>query len=92
MARAAMENLDGVERLMMSGLRATLVLEKDTARKVRAALMNELPGVQDIFCGPQTIVYLKHGATALEYDAIEDALESYEVPCKSVNRDDSKVL
>tara|TARA_R110002126_G_scaffold23750_5_gene82932 strand:+ start:602 stop:766 length:165 start_codon:yes stop_codon:yes gene_type:complete len=54
--------------------------------------MNELPGVQDIFCGPQTIVYLKHGATALEYDAIEDALESYEVPCKSVKRDDSKVL
>jgi hypothetical protein len=29
MARAAMETLDGVDRLLMSGRRATLVLEKD---------------------------------------------------------------
>ena len=44
MARAAMENLDGVERLMMSGLRATLVLEKDaqlTEADVKRVLADE---------------------------------------------------
>ena len=39
-----MENLDGVERLMMSGLRATLVLEKDaqlTEADVKRVLADE---------------------------------------------------
>jgi hypothetical protein len=30
MARAAMESLDGVDRMMMSGTRATLVLSKES--------------------------------------------------------------
>ena len=51
-----------------------------------------MPGVQDVFCGPETIVHLKHGATALEFDAIEQALEAFEVACYSVERDDSAVL
>jgi hypothetical protein len=51
-----------------------------------------MAGVQDVFCGPETVVHLKHGATALEYDAIEDALEEFEVACESVKRDDSAVL
>ena len=55
-------------------------------------MLKDLPGVQDVFCGPKTIVHLKHGATVLEYDAIEDALEALEVACKNVKRDDSAVL
>ncbi len=51
-----------------------------------------MAGVQDVFCGPETIVHLKHGATALEFEALEKALEAFEVECFSVERDDSAVL
>ena len=41
MARAAMESLDGIDRMMMSGTRATLVLDADadlTKADVKKAL------------------------------------------------------
>jgi len=44
MARAAMESLDGIDRLLMSGRRATLMLEEDaklTEAQVKKAIEDE---------------------------------------------------
>lgn len=54
--------------------------------------MNDLPGVQDVFCGTITIVHMKRGSAALAPEAIEEALTAFEIVVDGVERDDSAVL
>jgi hypothetical protein len=54
--------------------------------------MKEMTGVQDVFCGPQTVVHLKRGSNALPPRAVEEMLERFEVACDGVQRDDSAML
>lgn len=60
--------------------------------KVRATLMKDMAGVQDVFCGPETVVYVKNGSVAVAPDAIREALEGFELQVDSVERDDSALL
>ena len=48
--------------------------------------------MQDVFCGPETVVFLKRGASAPQPDAIEEALEGFEIVVDGVERDDSALL
>jgi hypothetical protein len=54
--------------------------------------MEDLAGVQAVFCGPETVVYLKSGAVALSPQAIEEALVGLEIKVDGVARDDSVLL
>ena len=54
--------------------------------------MKNLAGVQDVFCGPETVVHMKRGSAALAPEAIEKALAEFEIACEGVERDDSAVL
>ena len=54
--------------------------------------MNDLDGVQDVFCGTETVVHLRAGSAPLTPEAIESALEEFEIEVESVVRDDSAVL
>lgn len=54
--------------------------------------MKDYAGVQDVFCGPLTVVHMKRGSAALAPEAIEDVLEGFEIACDGVERDDSAML
>ncbi len=54
--------------------------------------MKDMAGVQDVFCGPETVVHMKSGSAAVTPEAIEKALEELKVACDGVERDDSAVL
>ena len=54
--------------------------------------MKDLAGVQDVFCGPETIVHMKRGSAMLEPKAIEELLAKFEIACDGVRRDDSAML
>lgn len=54
--------------------------------------MKDLAGVQDVFCGPETVVHLKRGSAALAPEAIEELLARFEIECDGVERDDSALL
>ncbi len=54
--------------------------------------MKDLAGVQDVFCGPETVVHLKRGSAPLAPKAIEEALAKHKVACDGVRRDDSAML
>jgi len=64
--------------------------------------MKNLPGIQDVFCGPQTIVHLaaghlsaghlSAGSEPLAPGAIEALLAEFEIACEGIERDDSAVL
>ena len=55
-------------------------------------MIKDMAGVQDVFCGPETIVYMKRGTVALSPEAIEEALEGLEIKVDGVARDDSVLL
>ena len=55
-------------------------------------MMKDLAGVQDVFCGPETVVHMKSGSAALAPEAIEEALAGFEIACDGVERDDSAML
>ncbi|MFT7670960.1 MAG: hypothetical protein ACI8X5_003675 [Planctomycetota bacterium] len=54
--------------------------------------MSEMDGVQDVFCGTETIVHMKSGSAELDIVAIEAAFEEFEIVCEGVERDDSAML
>lgn len=54
--------------------------------------MQELAGVQDVFCGPETIVYARSARDDRMPAEIEAALIALEVACDGVERDDSAML
>jgi hypothetical protein len=136
-AREAMESLEGVDRMMMSGTRATLVLKDGailsefrvkkaiegvgltfesldevdvspagaayvaktpkftwakTAIEVRETLINEVAGVQDVFCGVETIIHMKSGSAAPSADVLEEIFGELKVAFEGIERDDSAVL
>ena len=47
--------------------------------------MKDLAGVQDIFCGPETVVHMKRGSAALAPEAIEKALAEFEIACETLD-------
>lgn len=55
-------------------------------------MMESMPGVQDVFCGPETIVHVKSGAPAVSPEAIAKALTAFEIEVEEVARDDSAML
>lgn len=54
--------------------------------------MQDFAGVQDVYCGPETVVHMKRGSAALAPEAIEAALAQFEIACEGVERDDTAVL
>lgn len=48
--------------------------------------------MQDVFCGPETIVHVKRGGGALDAEALERALVELEIECSGVARDDGALL
>jgi hypothetical protein len=55
-------------------------------------LIQDLAGVQDVFCGTETVIHMKSGSAALSLEAIEEALVAFEIVVDGVKRDDSAVL
>jgi hypothetical protein len=49
-------------------------------------------GVQDVFCGPETVVHMKQGSAALAPEAIEEVLAKFKIACDGVKRDDSAMF
>ncbi len=54
--------------------------------------MKDLDGVQDVFCGQETIVYMKSCKDELAPDAIQRVFDDFEIDCDGIERDDSVVL
>lgn len=55
-------------------------------------MLKEVAGVQDVFCGVETIIHMKSGSAAPSADAIEAILVELEVAFEGLERDDSAVL
>jgi hypothetical protein len=55
-------------------------------------LLQDFPGVQDVFCGTETVIHIKRGAVAPSTEALTKALEDLKVACEGVVRDDSRML
>lgn len=54
--------------------------------------MKDVDGVQDVFCGTETVVYVKRGGPSVSPEAIEAVLESFDLAVDGVERDDSVIL
>ena len=54
--------------------------------------MKNIAGIQDFFCGVETVVHMKKGSAVLDPRAIENVLEEFEIACDGVHRDDTAVL
>jgi hypothetical protein len=54
--------------------------------------MKNLPGVQDVFCGPETVIHMSNGSAPLAPKAIEAALAEFEIACEGIERDDTATL
>lgn len=58
--------------------------------------MKDQAGIQDVFCGAQTVVHMKSGKTQLAPEviaaAIEETLAEFEIACDGVERDDTAML
>ncbi len=54
--------------------------------------MKEMPGVQDVFCGPETVVHMKKGSPALKPEVLKEMLTGMKVACEGIKRDDTAVL
>ena len=55
-------------------------------------MIENVAGVQDVFCGPTTIVHMKSGSAALAPGVIEKVMEEFEIVVDGIERDDSAVL
>ncbi len=55
-------------------------------------MIKNLPGVQDVFCGTETIVHMKSGSAALDAASLKEALSEFDIVCEGVERDDSRLL
>ena len=54
--------------------------------------MNDVAGVQDVFCGTETVIYMKKGSVALSTEAVEKVLTGYKIAFEGIKRDDSVIL
>ncbi|MBL4771044.1 MAG: hypothetical protein JKY61_07865 [Planctomycetes bacterium] len=54
--------------------------------------MEDVAGVQDVFCGTETVIYMKKGSASLSPQAVEDILSGYKIAFEGVKRDDSVIL
>ena len=54
--------------------------------------MKDLTGVQDVFCGPQTVIHMKKGQSKLDLAAVKETLTKMKVKVEAIERDDSAVL
>lgn len=54
--------------------------------------MNDVAGVQDVFCGPLTVVHMKKGSAPLDTEALSKKLTDLKVVVESIARDDSAML
>jgi len=54
--------------------------------------MENVDGVQDVFCGTETVVHMKRGSAPLATEAIEGVFDEFEIEYESVERDDSAML
>lgn len=54
--------------------------------------MKDLVGVQDVFCGPETVVHMKRGSKPLAPEALKEAFAKLKIECDGVRRDDSAML
>lgn len=54
--------------------------------------MKDMPGVQDVFFGRETVVHIKRGSAILTPEVIEEALAKLEIACDGIRRDDSAML
>ena len=54
--------------------------------------MKDLAGVQDVFCGPETVVHMKRGSATLEPKAVEELLAKHKIAYDGMRRDDSAML
>jgi len=55
-------------------------------------LIKDMAGVQDVFCGPETVVHMKRGSAALDAEALEEVFTGFEIAFDGVERDDSAML
>jgi hypothetical protein len=55
-------------------------------------LINEVAGVQDVFCGVETIIHMKSGSAAPSADVLEEIFGELKVAFEGIERDDSAVL
>ncbi|MBL4771368.1 MAG: hypothetical protein JKY61_09545 [Planctomycetes bacterium] len=54
--------------------------------------MENLAGVQDVFCGSETVIHMKKGAGVPAPGAIEKVFTSFKIVCNGIERDDSALL
>lgn len=55
-------------------------------------MINDVAGVQDVFCGNETVIHMESGSAAPSAEAIEAILVELEVAFEGLERDDSAVL
>lgn len=55
-------------------------------------MIKNLAGVQDVFCGPETIIHMQPGKTDLAEEALKDAFAEFEIVFEGLERDDSVLL
>lgn len=55
-------------------------------------MIKDLAGVQDVFCGPLTVIHMKAGSAAFTPESLEAVFEGYEIVCDGIERDDSAML
>ncbi len=54
--------------------------------------MRDFDGVVDVFCGPETVVFLARGSGAPTPAQLRAALEEFEVVVDGVERDDARLF
>lgn len=54
--------------------------------------MNDFDGVLDVFCGPETIVFLARESGGPTPEDLRSAIEAFEVAVEGVERDDARRL
>ncbi len=55
-------------------------------------MLKDFSGVQDVFCGPTTVVHMKKGSAPLEAKALEEALTELKVAVESISQEEQGVL
>ena len=51
-----------------------------------------MAGVQDVFCGPLTVVHMKQGGAACVPESLEEVFEGFEIVCDGIERDDTAIM
>ena len=54
--------------------------------------MREVAGVQDVFCGVETVIYMKSGSAAPSAESLKEIFGKLDVAFEGMERDDSTIL